>query len=110
MPRTTRPETRSTPVAFRAYADYMETDQFLTGVEDLLTLTKSDSSAVMCSESVWWRCHWRLLADHLVLVRGVDVMHLHDGRFTPITLPAACASPTTHSFTTSGSRDRCRVR
>ena len=70
--------------AFRAYADYMETDQFLTGVEGLLTLTKSDSSAVMCSESVWWRCHRRLLADHLVLVRGVEVIHLmHDGRLTP---------------------------
>ena len=38
----------------------------------------------MCSESVWWRCHRRLLADHLVLVRGIDVVHLmHDGRHTP---------------------------
>jgi len=38
----------------------------------------------MCSESVWWRCHRRLLADHLVLVRGVDVVHLmHDGRHAP---------------------------
>ena len=70
--------------AFRAYADYMETSDFLAGVEDLLTLAESESSAVMCSESVWWRCHRRLLADHLVLVRGVDVVHLmHDGRLTP---------------------------
>ena len=38
----------------------------------------------MCSESVWWRCHRRLLADHLVLVRGVEVVHLmHDGRVSP---------------------------
>ena len=38
---------------------------------------------MMCSESVWWRCHRRLLADHLVLVEGVDVVHLmHDGRLT----------------------------
>ena len=37
----------------------------------------------MCSESVWWRCHRRLLADHLVLVRGIEVLHLmHDGRLT----------------------------
>lgn len=37
----------------------------------------------MCSESVWWRCHRRLLADHLVLVRGVTVLHLmHDGRLS----------------------------
>jgi uncharacterized protein (DUF488 family) len=67
--------------AFRGYADHMETTDFLTGVERLLSLAEQGSTAVMCSESVWWRCHRRLLADHLVLVRGVDVMHLMpDGR------------------------------
>jgi uncharacterized protein (DUF488 family) len=35
----------------------------------------------MCAESVWWRCHRRMLADYLVLVRDVPVRHLfHDGR------------------------------
>jgi uncharacterized protein (DUF488 family) len=71
--------------AFRAYADHMETPAFLAGVDALLDLatagTEAGSVAVMCSESVWWRCHRRLLADHLVLVRGVTVLHLmHDGR------------------------------
>ena len=67
--------------AFRAYADYMETEAFVTGVDELLAIAAQESIAVMCSESVWWRCHRRLLADHLVLVRGVDVSHLmHDGR------------------------------
>jgi uncharacterized protein (DUF488 family) len=70
--------------AFRAYADYMETPAFLGGVEELLTLARSEPTTVMCSESVWWRCHRRLLADHLVLVRGIHVVHLmHDGRLTP---------------------------
>ena len=70
--------------AFRAYADYMETGDFLSGVEELLAVARSESSAVMCSESVWWRCHRRLLADYLVLVRGMEVVHLmHDGRLTP---------------------------
>ena len=68
--------------SFRAYADYMETEPFVTAVEDLLA--RGDGRAVMCSESVWWRCHRRLLADYLVLVRGVKVLHLmHDGRLTP---------------------------
>jgi uncharacterized protein (DUF488 family) len=70
--------------AFRAYADYMETEPFLAGVDHLLALATKGPSAVMCSESVWWRCHRRLLADFLTLVRGVDVTHLmHDGRLTP---------------------------
>jgi uncharacterized protein (DUF488 family) len=61
----------------------METEPFLAGVDELLALAAREPSAVMCSESVWWRCHRRLLADHLVLVRGVEVSHLmHDGRLT----------------------------
>ena len=47
--------------------------------------------AVMCSESVWWRCHRRLIADVVVLGRGVPVQHLMpDGRLTPHT-PSAGA-------------------
>ena len=68
--------------AFRAYADHMETDEFLSGLDELLP--RGEATAVMCSESVWWRCHRRLLADHLVLVRQIEVVHLmHDGRLTP---------------------------
>lgn len=68
--------------SFRAYADHMETEIFTTGVEELMS--RGGVVAVMCSEAVWWRCHRRLLADHLVMVRGVDVEHLmHDGRLTP---------------------------
>lgn len=70
--------------AFRGYADHMETADFLAGVEELLGLTARGPATVMCSESVWWRCHRRLLADHLTLVRQVQVIHLmHDGRLVP---------------------------
>jgi uncharacterized protein (DUF488 family) len=69
--------------AFRAYADYMETPAFGAGVDELLAFAEGRSTAVMCSESLWWRCHRRLLADYLVLVRGLAVVHLmHDGRQT----------------------------
>lgn len=68
---------------FRAYADHMATDEFTGGVQELLGIATEESVAVLCSESVWWRCHRRLLADHLVLVHGVVVEHLfHDGRLT----------------------------
>ncbi len=67
--------------SFRAYADYMQTESFLAGVRELVA--RGEGRAVMCSESLWWRCHRRLLADHLVLVEGVDVEHLlPDGRVT----------------------------
>lgn len=33
----------------------------------------------MCSESVWWRCHRRLVADVVSLVYDVNVQHLMPG-------------------------------
>jgi uncharacterized protein (DUF488 family) len=85
--RPSRPDSRHTALrndAFRGYADHMETAAFVTGVQQLLEAAATHETAVMCSESVWWRCHRRLLADHLLLVDGVEVVHLmHDGRRTP---------------------------
>lgn len=66
---------------FRAYADHMATEEFGQACAELLELVGAGAVAVVCSESVWWRCHRRLLADHLVLVAGARVEHLfHDGR------------------------------
>lgn len=67
--------------AFRAYADHMNTPEFHAGLDALVELAATVQVAVMCAESVWWRCHRRLLADALVLLRSVPVAHLfHDGR------------------------------
>lgn len=77
---------------FRAYADHMRTDEFLHGVRILLEVASERRTAVMCSEAVWWRCHRRLLSDHLELLEEAHVQHLfHDGRLTshPITPVAA---------------------
>ncbi len=69
--------------AFRAYAAHMRTPEFLDAVEDVLVDVHTDSTAVMCSESLWWRCHRRLIADFLTLARGLTVCHLdHRGRLT----------------------------
>ncbi len=70
--------------AFRAYADHMATAQFHAALDALVELAGRTTVAVMCAESVWWRCHRRLLADALVLLRRVPVEHLfHDGRLDP---------------------------
>jgi uncharacterized protein (DUF488 family) len=69
--------------SFRAYADWMETAEFGVALDELLA--RDDRlTAVMCAESLWWRCHRRLIADAAVLLREVDVRHLgHDGRLQP---------------------------
>lgn len=59
--------------AFRAYADHMESAEFRAALTALLE--RPDAVAVMCAETLWWRCHRRLIADAAVL-RGVEVVHV----------------------------------
>ncbi len=69
--------------AFRAYAHHMRSAEFLDAVDGLLDAAAETRTVVMCSESVWWRCHRRLIADFVTLVRATPVHHLnHDGRLT----------------------------
>ena len=77
--------------AFRAYAAHTRTPEFSDALTGLLRDREDQRTAIMCSESVWWRCHRRLIADVAVLVYDVTVHHLaHDGRLSPH-LPAAGA-------------------
>jgi uncharacterized protein (DUF488 family) len=70
--------------AFRGYADYMRTPPFWAALDRLLAEAAEAPTAAMCSETLWWRCHRRLLADAAVLVRGAEVLHLdHRGRLEP---------------------------
>ena len=70
--------------AFRGYADHMRTPRFWTALDRLLADAADAPTAALCSETLWWRCHRRLLADAAVLVRGAEVLHLdHRGRLEP---------------------------
>lgn len=78
------PDTALRNESFRGYAAWMRTPDFRAAVDELLEGTATESTVVMCSESVWWRCHRRLVADFVQLARGVPVEHLMpDGRRTP---------------------------
>jgi uncharacterized protein (DUF488 family) len=69
--------------AFRGYAHHMRSAGFLDAMTDLLAQRAAATTAVMCSESLWWRCHRRLIADFAALVHEIPVFHLtHDGRLT----------------------------
>jgi uncharacterized protein (DUF488 family) len=73
-----------TVAQFAAYAAHTRTPEFTEALDGVLAEADAATVAVMCSESVWWRCHRRLIADVAVLGRGVEVTHLMpDGRLTP---------------------------
>jgi uncharacterized protein (DUF488 family) len=70
--------------SFRSYADYMETDTFALALNELLVHVTTSQVAIMCSETVWWRCHRRLISDAVLLLHSVPVEHLmHDGKLRP---------------------------
>ena len=96
--RKPNPESKNTAwknASFRAYADYMETEEFHKGVERLLAFARNDglgsrrndrdgsdivtpwSAAIMCAEAVWWRCHRSLISDYLKAC-DIEVMHILD--------------------------------
>jgi uncharacterized protein (DUF488 family) len=69
---------------FRGYAEHMRSADFRVAIDAVLAEAESRQVAVMCSESLWWRCHRRLVADFVSAARGVEVRHLmQDGRLQP---------------------------
>ena len=61
--------------SFHNYADYALSPAFADGLERLMKQAGERTTAIMCSEAVWWRCHRRIIADYL-LMRGRTVLHL----------------------------------
>ena len=61
--------------SFHNYADYAMTPAFRAGLERLVALGRGERCAILCAESVWWRCHRRIISDYL-LAAGEDVFHI----------------------------------
>jgi uncharacterized protein (DUF488 family) len=58
--------------AFRSYAARMGTERWQTALAATLAEPRP---CFMCSETLWWRCHRRLIAE-LLHARGKQVVHL----------------------------------
>ncbi|MEU3308934.1 DUF488 domain-containing protein [Nocardiopsis sp. NPDC006832] len=73
---------------FHNYADHALSDEFRSALAELREWGRTRRAAVMCSEAVWWRCHRRIIADHLLAhaeyvrhILGVD--HIDAARPSP---------------------------
>ena len=74
--------------SFHNYADHALTEEFRSGLAELRAWGAERTTTVMCSEAVWWRCHRRIIADHL-LAAGAQVLHLMEpGKAAPAQLTA----------------------
>jgi uncharacterized protein (DUF488 family) len=75
--------------SFHNYADYAESEPFQHGLDRLRVLARGRACAIMCAESVWWRCHRRIIADYL-LAAGEPVFHVMGlGRIVPAAITKA---------------------
>ena len=74
-PRRDSPNLGWRNASFRGFADYMQTPWFEENLLALIDLAKQERLALMCAETVPWRCHRSLIADALT-VRGVKVEHI----------------------------------
>ncbi len=62
--------------SFRAYADHMDGREFRDALGRLEERASAgEVLALMCAETLWWRCHRRMIADALVL-DGHEVVHV----------------------------------
>ena len=61
--------------SFRGFADYMQTPEFATSLDEFIELARQGGVSLMCAEAVPWRCHRSLIADAL-LVRGIHTEHI----------------------------------
>jgi uncharacterized protein (DUF488 family) len=92
--RKARPDSPNTAWrndSFRGYADYMQTQAFAGAAERLRRLSLERKTAMLCAESVWWRCHRGLIADWLK-AQGTEVLHIVDE-----------SPPTLHAYTGAAS-------
>jgi uncharacterized protein (DUF488 family) len=61
--------------SFHNYADYAMSEEFRLSLVKLRDLGHKTRLSVMCAESLWWRCHRRIITDWLIAA-GEEVFHI----------------------------------
>lgn len=74
-PRKDSPNGAWRNASFRGFADYMQTEEFSTALGEFEKLSLLKTTALMCAETLPWRCHRSLIADALT-VKGQHVMEI----------------------------------
>jgi uncharacterized protein (DUF488 family) len=72
---------------FRNYADYALMEPFTSGLAQLREQGSQRRCAIMCAETLWWRCHRRIIADYLLaadehVIHILGASHIEEARLT----------------------------
>ena len=80
--------------SFHNFADYAMSSDFRAGLAELRELGNEYRCAIVCAETLWWRCHRRIIADYLIAAGDMVFHILGPGHVEPATLtPAARLLP-----------------
>ena len=82
-PRADSPNLGLRNEAFRGYADHAATPEFSAALDEVVQHAGRERTAVMCAETLWWRCHRRILSDAVVLLHGAEVLHVLGDKLEP---------------------------
>ena len=77
MPADQSPNIALRNPSFRNYADYMLSEKFRAAIARLVDRAGKVSTAIMCAELLYFRCHRMLVSDYLVS-QGHTVLHIQD--------------------------------
>jgi uncharacterized protein (DUF488 family) len=76
-------------LSFHNYADYATGESFHHGLERLRGLANGCACAIMCAETLWWRCHRRIIADYLLAAHETVFHILGPGQIVPAVMSKA---------------------
>ncbi|MGY3236092.1 MULTISPECIES: DUF488 domain-containing protein [unclassified Bradyrhizobium] len=75
--------------SFHNYADHAMGAAFHEGLAHLRELAQTRRCAIMCAETLWWRCHRRIIADYLLAAGGTVFHILGPGQVDEATMNSA---------------------
>lgn len=81
--------------SFHNYADYATTETFQSGLVQLRVLGRERRCVIMCAETLWWRCHRRIIADYLIAA-GEQVFHILKANDVRLATLTGAARPGPH--------------
>jgi len=84
--------------SFHNFADYAMSEDFRAGLAELRQLGNTRRCVIMCAETLWWRCHRRIIADYLIAA-GDMVLHIvRPGHIERATLTSAARPQSDHTL------------
>ncbi len=59
------------------YQLYLQSEVFFQGIQELITIAEKQTTAFMCAEKLFFRCHRRFISDQLFQL-GWKIIHIYD--------------------------------